>query len=175
MNKCKRIIFLFCTCTLLTTVVVTLNACGSLQKKFTRKKKDSKKKEVIPVFEPVDYVSLEEAPERRYAFHYSLWKVWQKDLIRGLETREGEKSLQYMLQQNISQLQELQKLLPESKKQTIAEIIKEYQTYKAKFAIHESMRNNFILSMGIERLGKRMRNEFDVEVFQSQSETQNGQ
>ncbi len=61
--------------------MVALTGCASLRKKFTRVKKNKDQKEdFIPVLQPVEYKKVEETPVQVYAQHYSMIKIYFKDL-----------------------------------------------------------------------------------------------
>ena len=83
---------------------LTSSGCTPLRKKFTRKKKEDKEQnqKFIPVLEPVDYPEKIYSSLDRYKHHYSLWKVWEKDLIQTIEEDGSDKRQKYLLSQAVN-------------------------------------------------------------------------
>lgn len=165
MVKLKKTLFPILLILSMVSVVLTQTSCETLQKKFTRKKKENKKNEIIPILEPVDYAAEAVNPQKQYTFHYSIWKVWQKDLLKAIQDNDSEKRLHYLLKQNIAQLQEMRKFAAESQQMVFDEIISKYEGLKTRLSLTQVMRNDHVLSMDIERLGKRVKHELGVKVI----------
>ena len=97
------------------TLMVNLAGCASVQKKFTRKKKEPKH---IPAA-----VYFEEGPYQKkysnayyYKTHYTLWKSWQDDLINGVGG--NRKKTQRNAEEALNHLTEMSHYLaPEKEKQ----------------------------------------------------------
>jgi hypothetical protein len=101
---------------LLAALMCTMAGCATVQKKFTRKKKEPK---YIPAV-----VYLEEGPYQKkysnvyyYKSHYTLWKTWQDDLLKGIggnrkkTQRNAEEALNHLTQMRNCLKPELQNRL----------------------------------------------------------------
>lgn len=96
---------------------LSLSGCETLRKKFTRTKKKSQTEDTgfAPVLEPEEYPAPENNPVLSYKQHYSLLKVWYKDLWTALEDKFTDKQIRYLLKQINAQIDEMQKLLDQDK------------------------------------------------------------
>jgi len=107
----------------LCVVFLAISGCTPLRKKFTRKKKDKQaNQKFIPVLDPIDYPEKVYSAAEKYKYHYSLWKVWNKDLLQVLERNGSEKRQKYLLDQAIVQLKEMQNSLSDEKKAGFAQL-----------------------------------------------------
>jgi len=138
--------------------------CTPLRKKFTRKKKESSKtnQKFIPVLDPIDYPEKIYSAESHYRHHYSLWQVWNKDLLQVLERNGSDKRQKYLLGQAIEQLGEMKKWLADAKQAELSESIKELQKVQQDYTKPASMRNKFSTQKKIERAAKKIRKEFST-------------
>jgi hypothetical protein len=96
----------------------SLTGCASLRKKFTRPPKHAKTgDEFIPVLQPVEYKKIEETPQQIYAGHYSMVKIYFKDLWDVLGGRDSSaKREKYILTELMSHFNAMAELLAETKK-----------------------------------------------------------
>ena len=76
----------------------SLTGCASMRKKFKRVPKNPKvKQEFIPVLQPVEYAKIEQTPQQVYAGHYSMVRIYFKDLWEALGARDsGPKREKYI-------------------------------------------------------------------------------
>lgn len=106
------LIFPFCFILLL-----SLSGCTPLKKKFIRQKSKDKKEEFVPVLEPIEYPAATETALGLYSQHFTLWKMWFKDLMAEMdESVRSDKRIVYNVNQLSIQLEEMQKLLSEESK-----------------------------------------------------------
>jgi hypothetical protein len=88
---------------ILAVLMVNVAGCASVQKKFTRKKKEPS--------HIVSAVYIDEGPYQKkysnayyYKTHYTMWKTWQNDLIKGIggnrkkTARNAEESLNHLIE-----------------------------------------------------------------------------
>ncbi|MBF0331455.1 MAG: hypothetical protein HQL17_05915 [Candidatus Omnitrophica bacterium] len=110
--------------------VMSLTGCATLRKKFTRVKKNKDQKEdFIPVLQPIEYKKIEEATPQVYAEHYSMVKVYFKDLWEVLGKDESSaKREKYMFTEILSHFDAMTALLTEAKRQ-------EAQKLRARFKL----------------------------------------
>ena len=96
---------------------VSLSACETLRKKFTRQKKkdQSEERDFTPVLEPQEYPAPENNPVENYKQHYALVKAWYRDLWTALDEKESEKKTAHTLKQIYGHIDEMQKLIVPSK------------------------------------------------------------
>ncbi len=141
---------------------LSLSGCTTLRKKFIRKKKKSKQSEsFIPVLEPIDYPVAIHSSQERYAHHYSLWKVWQRDLIQTIERKESDKRQKYLMAQVLVQLDEMKKWISQEKQQELTKIINNFQRIESEWTKPAAMRNAFSLKKKLELNARRVRNDFN--------------
>jgi len=151
-------VFICCLCVLFLAV----SGCAPLRKKFTRKKKKDKEEshKFIPVLEPVDYPDKIRSPQEEYKHHYSLWKIWDRDLIQAIEQDGSDKRQRYLLGQSIERLEEMKKLLDGVQQARLAELVDELQGIRQVYQKPPAMRNTFSIKKKIERNARKIRNEF---------------
>jgi hypothetical protein len=142
-----------------------LSGCETLRKKFVRqKKKDREGQELIPIFEPVDYASQMISPEEQYKRFYSMWKIWNGDLIKTIDGEEPDSLIKYNVDQSIVQLTEMRKWLNEDKKIELDKTIKVLQSVQKDMEAPAVMRNPFQMKMKVERNAKAIRNSLNPQV-----------
>ncbi len=120
MTQCRRgtwflggLIILVC--------VLSLTGCGSLRKKFTRTPKTKASDTFIPVLEPVEYAEVRETPAQAYAQHYSMVKIYFRDLDEMLGQRDGsDKRELYTFTQLLSHFDAMAVLLDDTGKKDAA-------------------------------------------------------
>ena len=141
---------------------LVLNGCTPLRKKFVRKKKEDRQTDqrFIPVLDPVDYPEKVQSVEENYKYHYSLWKVWNKDLIQVLSRDGSEKRQKYLLSQSIEQLKEMQNSINDRKLTEFGGLLTELESVRQEYTRPPSMRNKFLMKSKIERNAKKIRTGF---------------
>ncbi|OIO38357.1 MAG: hypothetical protein AUJ72_02720 [Candidatus Omnitrophica bacterium CG1_02_46_14] len=88
---------------ILTVFVINTASCASVQKKFTRKKKEPAHMAAIVYFEEGPY-QKKYSNAYYYKMHYTMWKSWQDDLINGIggnrkkTARNAEESLNHLIE-----------------------------------------------------------------------------
>lgn len=139
---------------------ISLSSCQTLRKKFTREKKGKVSNEIIPVLQPIDYATQETNPQERYAYHYAMWQIWQKDLTRALEHKESGKRLKYLLAQNLNELESMSGWLSAEWSLKLGAIISEYRSLESSFNLPDAFKDYSNLARQAGRLGKIVRLEF---------------
>ncbi len=95
---------------------VLASGCEPLRKKFTRKKKISTgEQEFEPILEPIVYPEKIFNPSDEYEKRFSLFRVWQKEFISAIDDRSHEKRLNYLMNNLMTQIEEMQGLLSDKK------------------------------------------------------------
>ena len=164
-NESWAKIFIVLLC--LTVFVLSTAGCETLRKKFTRQKKaEEESKTDIPVLEPIDYPAKIHTADESYRQHYSLWKVWYKDLITTIDDEGSDKRIKYLLDQNIVQLEEMAKWINEAKQNELKEIIDNFNTIKNELDRPSSMRISNSIKNRLEENAKKIRTNFNVKVIQ---------
>lgn len=141
--------------------VFSSSGCEPFRKKFTRKKKEEKVEEFIPVLDPIDYPASVRSPEQDYRRVYGLWKVWQKELLQEMESGESQKRQAYLFQEVMTQLNEMKKLLKEDKKKELEPLIKSYDAVRQEYDSPSIMRRSTTLKRQVERNGQAIVNNFN--------------
>ncbi|MCK5178742.1 MAG: hypothetical protein KAR32_04370, partial [Candidatus Omnitrophica bacterium] len=133
--------YICCLC----VVALTLSSCTPLRRKFTRKKKKDRleSQRFIPVLEPIDYPQKIYSSLERYKHHYSLWRVWDRDLLYVIESDGSDKRQKYLLGQAIEKLERMKDLLVDEKKSELAPLIDDLREVGRVYEKQASMRNKF--------------------------------
>jgi hypothetical protein len=101
----------FFVCVVLAGMLMDLSGCASVQKKFTRKKKEPKHVAAAIYLEDVAYVK-KFSNSYYYKTHYMFWRSWHSDMIN--ELGGNRKRLARSAQEAYSHLEQLaQYLTPE--------------------------------------------------------------
>lgn len=152
---------------LVITILLTAGGCESLRKKFVRqKKKDQTKKEFIPVLDPIDYPAKVQSPEEAYRHYFSLWQVWDKELVMRIEEGASDKKISFTFNQLMIQLTELENLLTGEKKTQMNQFITQLNDIGQQLAQPAGIRNDGGIQMKVQRIGSKLREGFrsnDVE------------
>lgn len=149
----------------LCVLAVSLGGCTTLRRKFTRKKKEKTSEQAfIPVLDPIDYPPPSISPEERYRYHYSLWKVWHRDLVQNVERRESDKRQKFLVNQAIVQLEEMKKWMNAEKQKELAECISGWREVLAMYDRPAAMRSDSAVKRKIEANAKKIRNQFNPDV-----------
>lgn len=148
---------------LLTVLLVfSTSGCEPLRKKFTRqKKKDaSQSSQFIPVLDPIDYPDKVESPEESYRHYFSLWQVWDKELVMRIQEHASDKKINFTFNQFLVQLTEMEKLLSGEKRQKLNEYIAQLSGLQKDLGQPAGVRNDSVIQRKIERIGKNLREGF---------------
>lgn len=157
--------FIFC----LIVLVLLASSCTPLRKKFTREKKVDKENDprFIPVLDPIDYPVKVTLSEDQYKQHYSLWKVWDKDLLQNIEMDSSEKRQKYLLSQSIAHLDEMAALLSGTQQVGLVAVTKDYRAILLEYEKPISSRNKNALKRMIVRSGKEVRTKYTPRLLES--------
>jgi hypothetical protein len=139
-----------------------LTGCQPLRKKFVRQKKKDKEEDIIPVLNPIDYEPSRVSPKERYEYHYSLWRVWYKEFHLEMTTdkRTSDKRQRYLLQEMITQIEEMRKWIVEEKQRELSVFLE--SLYKAQEDMQTTAltRNNRAVKRQVDRAEKGIRINF---------------
>ena len=146
-------------------LAIASSGCEPLRKKFIRQKKKDQQDTsgVIPILEPIDYPEPVYSPLKEYQKHYSMWKVWQRELLTGLEQAASAKQELYDLDQILAQLQEMEKLLVADKQAKLSSLTAQFESLKDQLSQQGPFRNTSSIKLKIESLGKTIREEYKFE------------
>jgi hypothetical protein len=101
-----------------------LQGCEPLRKKFTRHKKgESDDQQYEPILDPIDYPDKVYDPKADYKYRFSLFHVWEKEFLAGVDDRTSAKRLKYFVENIIIQLQEMEKIVLEDKRMALQKAI----------------------------------------------------
>ncbi|HQP10529.1 MAG TPA: hypothetical protein PKV41_04025 [Candidatus Omnitrophota bacterium] len=151
--------FLVFTCCLCLAALF-LEGCTPLRKKFTREKKDdgTQSQKDLPILEPVDYPEKTVLPLEKYKYHYSLWKIWDRDLLQAVDRDGSEKRQKYLLEQAVAQLEEMKKILIDEKQAEFSVLVDDLRGVQE--MVEKPSPNVFSIKMRIERNASKIRNGF---------------
>ncbi len=144
-------------------LTVSLGGCTTLRKKFTRKKKEKTSQAglFVPVLDPIDYPPPTISVSERYQYHYSLWKIWYRDLLENLERRESDKRQRYLLGQAIASLEEMKKWLNAEQQAKFNRCIDDWQEVLAMYDHPAAMRSDVTIRRKINASAKKIRDQFN--------------
>lgn len=146
----------------LAVAVAGISGCAPLRKKFVRKKKEDSNAEAkfVPVLNPIEYPTRQESPEEAYKYHYSLWKVWNRDLLETVENDGSDKRERYLINQSLEQLQAMHDLLNDESKAQMAGLMDELSDVLKEYDKPESFRSKFSMRSKIQRYARKVREQF---------------
>ena len=154
-----RALFICVSCCAL---IFTSFSCEPLRKKFVRKKKsvENTSEKFNPVLDPIDYPAVEHSAMERYKLHYSLWKVWYRDLITAIDEEGSDKRQKYLMDQMIVQMEEMDKWIVASKKSELSALISDLRKTEGALDDPAPMRNRSIFKSKIESNAKKLQDGF---------------
>ncbi|MFA5059912.1 MAG: hypothetical protein WC676_04730 [Candidatus Omnitrophota bacterium] len=146
------------------SISIVLGGCEPLRKKFTRQKKKDKDEsmEMSPILEPIEYPAKQYSPEQVYQEHFSLWKVWQKELLTMLDGTSSRKRQFYAMEQIRKQLAELKALLADDKKAGVEVLLSELSVVEADMRLSVPRGSLSSWRSKVESIGKKMRTEYSL-------------
>ncbi len=150
-------------CVLIAAIAMTTVSCEPLRKKFIRKKKTAQEtSEDIPILDPIDYPEKVYSTEDIYKQHYSLWQVWQRELLMDIENSPNVKKQLYDLEQLIAQLQEMQALLAADRQAKLKTILQKFEMLREEINQPVPFKNRTTIRLQVESIGKRIRQEYKL-------------
>ena len=153
---------------LLVFFIITASGCEPFRKKFIRqKKKDESQSQMIPVLDPIDYPAKVESPEDSYRQYFSLWQVWDKELVMRIGEHASDKKINFTFNQLLLQLTEMEKLLSGEKQQQLNQYITQLSALHNDLSQPAGVRNDRVIQSKIERIGKDLRQGFRFKDIQS--------
>lgn len=161
MHRSPRL-WMFTVCLLV--AAVSLSGCEPLRKKFTRKKKEDKKEELNPILDPIDYPPSRISADEKYRYYYSLWQVWNKDLLQMIGEPTMDKRKNYLLGQITQQLEEMKHWIPEAHAPKIGEALSAYDKLAKEMEKPEMMRSITTMEMRLRRAESFIKNELKPDV-----------
>jgi hypothetical protein len=142
LNKsiCMLALVMFCA--------VSLTGCASLRKKFTRAPKNPQvKQDFIPILQPVEYENIEQTPQQVYAGHYSMVKIYFKDLTDILGRRDSSvKREKYMFNELMRHFDAMAAFLSDAKKTEAAAIRARVDDLLREYGKPDAMRRYDLMS-----------------------------
>lgn len=149
-------------------IAVVFSGCEPLRKKFVRqKKKDgSATTGIVPVLTPEVYPEKVFDPAKEYKQHYGLWGVWYKDYLSILEESGSDKRQRYVLTQMFAQLEKMEKLLADDRKQGLTQLKNDLQSVVDMMKTPAVMREDSVVEGEVRSIDDRLRNNFDIEQVQ---------
>ena len=107
-----------------------LAGCATVQKKFTRKKKEPAHVAAAIYFEEGTY-QKKYSNVYYYKTHYTMWKTWHEDLIKGIGG--NRKKIQRNAEETLSHLTQMRNYLVPEKQKELDPLVAEMTRYAKKF------------------------------------------
>ena len=159
----KRML-MFVIAVLVTMVSLSTTGCEPFRKKFTREKRKDRASAFVPVLDPIDYPPEHVSSKDKYDYYYSLWAVWERDLLKAIDDRAFDKKLQYNLSQEIVQLEEMKKWVTDDKAQGLNPSLERlYKIQKQIINTPAQMRNMYSIRRDLEIIASDVRHNFKPE------------
>ena len=154
----------------LCVLALLVSGCQPLRKKFTRKKKVEKEDsgKLIPVLDPIDYPKKIYSAVEEYSQHYSLWKVWDKDILQSIDRGESDKRQKYILGQVLGELDEMSVFLTDDRKAKFQEAIDKVRDIEKEYNKAAAMRGKFAIKKKLSSISKVIRNEYSPRIIFSE-------
>ncbi len=154
---------------LLCAVIFVVEGCQPLRKKFTRKKKEDKRDEVVAILNPIAYPEESDSAQKKYAQHYSLRTVWFNSLLQTVREYNGghlnEKNLGYLFGQITEHIKEMEALLVPEKQAELEVLLNEFSSVEKEFDKPTQMRDMNDIRRRLESLDKNFRKNFSPKVI----------
>ncbi|MFT7538517.1 MAG: hypothetical protein ACI9F2_000662 [Lysobacterales bacterium] len=166
MNKHSKVLRMMCVAGLLITITTSITGCGSMRKKFIRKKKITKRNEIIPILEPIDYAETSHTTEEMYGRSYAMWKIWHKEMEQTITSTTNDKRHRYLYTQMREQAEKIKILLNEEKIEAIDSILDGITQIENEFKKSKSIRQLNRVKAQLRIIGKTMRLEMNPKVVQ---------
>ncbi len=157
---CLRKKQFFILAVLILALVLPLEGCANLRRKFTRKKKKKDAVQDVPIWEPEDYPEKIYSKKDMYEKNYRLWKVWSDELLFDLSRKAGEQRLAYLLRKCITHLEEMASVLTSEKAEKLngyIRLLREHYTVLSDPAI---VRDSAAMRNKIDSLMRRVLRDF---------------
>ncbi|MCX5681092.1 MAG: hypothetical protein NT079_02250, partial [Candidatus Omnitrophica bacterium] len=117
MHRTNKSFFSFLGLAVCLVFIVTIfQGCEPLRKKFTRQKKEEQAQQEEPILDPIDYPEKAYDAKADYKYRFSLFHVWEKEFIGGVDDTASGRRLKYFNDNILVQLQEMEKLVSDEKK-----------------------------------------------------------
>jgi len=140
---------------------VSLSACETLKKKFTRKKKGVQEvQDFQPVLEPQDYPAIENDPVKAYNENYDLVKAWYRDLWTGVEEKNNDRAVQYSIKQVLDHINQMKLLLKADKAKEFDQLTGLLGYYQTFLDQPRSLRNYSRIQSDLRAFDRMLRNHF---------------
>lgn len=139
-----------------------LSGCQPLRKKFTRKKKEEKEAEgrLIPVLEPIDYPAKVYSLEQDYRQHFSLWKVWERDLLQSIENDDSDKRQKYLLGKTLEELEAMNSFMGEAQQAPFGTVLEQVRQVQKEYDRPAALRSKFSVKKQLSSSSKEIRNHY---------------
>ncbi len=119
---------------LMSIIVTSLSGCEPFRKKFVRQKKgDKAKKGFQPILQPEEYPAVVRSSAERYRYHYSMWKVWSKDLEKALRLKENDKRTLNMINEIMVHFEQMKMYIPQSKQADLMRAANDIEKIRSAF------------------------------------------
>lgn len=139
---------------------MVLSGCQSLRQKFVRKKKADREDKFIPILEPVEYEASDVSRFERYSHHYQTYRVWERELMAGLERDMPDKRLEFFLTELVANLEGMIKWAPEAKAAGLQDVLTEYRAALPYFESSQAFRNEAGFVSKLRRYERNVRQNF---------------
>ncbi len=147
----------------------SLCGCESLKKKFIRQKKKDADADnnFVPVLEPEEYPQKVKTPAQSYRYHYSLWRIWHKDLQEAVYMRGSDKKQLYLVDQLAVQMEAMKGFLQGDKQTSLNELIKTLSDIKEELQKPAAMRHYTEITRDLNFIGHGMFNDYKFSAIES--------
>src|SRR3989338_2477083 len=152
----RNVIWVLCVLSFL------MSGCQPLRKKFTRKKKEEKEAggKFIPVLEPIDYPVKAYSLEQDYKQHFSLWKVWERDLMQSIENDDSDKRQKYLLGKSLEELEAMNALMGEARQAGFSAVLGQVRQIQKEYDKPAAMRSKFSVKKQLNASSKEIRHHY---------------
>ena len=163
----KKAVVWFCLC----LFVISAAGCEPLRKKFIRqKKKDKENSGIQPILDPIDYPAATHSAMERYQAQYSLWKVWDREILQAIHEKRSDKKIRSLLDQLLAQLDGMRAQAAPEQQGEIDGLRAAYLHVQASLDKPVALRNMYSLEKQLLANSKKIRRDLNPKQLQKEGE-----
>jgi hypothetical protein len=141
--------------------LMSISACQTLRRKFTRKPKKQIQSQEEPIVAFEEYPQFISSQEQQYKYYFSLWKSWHLETIELLKAGSNRKRLLSSLKEEVENLKNLKAFINPPKQKELFDYILSLEEIKDSFLNSRlSEAKIYQYKMKLESLGRQIERKF---------------
>jgi len=161
MYKIKKRTITLCVLGLFFVSIFT-TGCEPLRKKFTRNKSSDRiEAQDEPILDPIDYPGKVYDPIADYKYRFSLFHVWKKEFVSASDDGATPKRMRYLLNNMITQAEEMSKLLKKGKSDALTADIATLKEIQQKIDGPTQFYNSADIKRKVNSVSQKIRSDYN--------------